>query len=93
MNGVTRDRDTGAPKKGFSAKEAASGQGHVAITSGLPFPIVNGFRLLPSDVKEAARFITERSAPWIRAHWQEQVGDLEMRSQLLMPGLMEIKGI
>ena len=73
-------------------KNAASHQGRIAITSELPFPVANGINALPGGVKEAVRFTTERGAPQIKEHWEEQLGRLDLRAQLLMPRPWVIRG-
>ena len=47
------------PTIAFSVIDAASFREHVASASELPFPIANGFRVLPLDTQEAIHFNAE----------------------------------
>ena len=89
-SGYTGERFQGE-KRGFSAEDVAPHQGHIAITTGLPFRISNGFHIRPEDVKEAVTFTRERGAPRIKEYREERLGKLELRAQLLMPELVEIR--
>ena len=80
------------PKRGNSEKHAFSRQGHIALPSELPLLVVDGFRVLPEEVKAAIRSATERGATQIREYQEARLANLEMREQLLMPELVKIRG-
>ena len=69
MNGAARERDIRAESEAFSAKNADSGQEHIALSGDLPLPMGIGFRILPGNAKGAVRFIIGKVADRAREHW------------------------
>ena len=78
-------------ERGPSAKDAASQQDHVALSSDLPAPVSNGFHIPPGDVRVAVRYITERGASRAEGFWGEQIKKLRRRAEELRPKLLAFR--
>ena len=61
LSGYKGARDQGN-RGAFSIKNATSPQEHVGATGSPPFPVEDGFRILPDDVKGAVRVASKRQA-------------------------------
>ena len=51
------------------ARDAASHQDHMSVSSELHFPAYNGFRVLPEDEREAVCFVVERGRRRVKDCW------------------------
>ena len=73
------------PIRAFDFVDAASYEEHIELSGKLPFPVKNGSRISPGDVKEAVRFITERGTGAIRAFRNKKFRDINRQARDLAP--------
>ena len=67
-------------------------EGHVELSSRLPFSVENGARILPENACESVRLFTERRAKDIRVSWNRKLRKMKLGAEALRPKPRKIRG-